>query len=61
MPYTNTPGIEYELCNWLNLICSSVLNFFTALTTSFDDTDRLDVFVAHEPGGTSIQDMKYWQ
>jgi hypothetical protein len=61
MPYTDTPSLFYDLCTWFNFGCSTVLSWFADMTTKYDDLDRMGVFTAHEPGGTSLQDMIYWQ
>lgn len=61
MPATDTPNLFYYACKVLNLVCSGVVEFFADLKVEEDNTDRFDVILAHETGGTSTLDMIHWQ
>jgi pimeloyl-ACP methyl ester carboxylesterase len=60
MPYTNAPVFVYEACRIFGLVCSSVVEYLTDLISSNDNTPRFPVILAHEPGGTSIQNLQHW-
>ena len=60
MPYTDAPVFVYEACRVFGLVCSSVVEYLTDLISSNDNTPRFPVILAHEPGGTSIQNLQHW-
>jgi lysosomal acid lipase/cholesteryl ester hydrolase len=60
MPATDTANLFYYSCKILNLVCSSVIEFFADMEIEEDNTDRFDVILAHETGGTSTLNMVHW-
>lgn len=60
-PCKNSQGLFYTVCDYLGLMCSSVIEFIADLKIYEDNTYRFPVILAHEPGGTSTLDMEHWQ
>lgn len=60
MPYPGVPTLAYAGCTLLNSVCASVIEALADQVISEDNTERFPVILAHEPGGTSVHNMKHW-
>lgn len=60
MPYPNQPAFVYEACLVVGLICDTIVEYLTDLISTNDNTPRFPVILAHEPGGTSLQNLQHW-
>lgn len=61
LPNPNTPTLFYYACDLLSLLCKDIAGVFADMEVSQDNTERFPVILAHEPGGTSVMNMKHWQ
>ncbi len=48
------------LCNRLHIICSGILELISDADREDDDKEKLGVFLAHFPSGTSLKDLTHF-
>ena len=62
MSYTwlSHPLME-KLCAFSPNTCRWFLGLVSEADPRVDNTERMDVIVGHEPGGTSLMNVNHWQ
>jgi pimeloyl-ACP methyl ester carboxylesterase len=62
LPYSHiVSGLLYDFCSLLDDLCIEALQLVADANPKVDNTEMMPFFLGHEPGGTSIRDMEFWQ
>ena len=61
LPNIHEPSLFYDVCSKLSLVCKSGVYIFADMEVAADNLARMPVILSHEPGGTSMQNMRHWQ
>ncbi|XP_070610305.1 lysosomal acid lipase/cholesteryl ester hydrolase-like [Erythrolamprus reginae] len=53
--------LKVAICNYQPKICELAMSFITGSNTPNFNMSRMDMYVAHSPAGTSIQNLLHWK
>ncbi|KAM3834489.1 lysosomal acid lipase/cholesteryl ester hydrolase-like [Vipera latastei] len=58
---TTLRTLKVSFCNFQPKICKRAFSFITGSNTPNCNTSRMDVYAAHSPAGTSVQNIFHWK
>jgi len=56
-----TSEIGRVVCGHFALICGDIVGALVTADKNLDNYDRYDVLAGHDPAGTSLKNMMYWE
>ncbi|XP_070802225.1 lysosomal acid lipase/cholesteryl ester hydrolase-like [Pituophis catenifer annectens] len=54
-------NLKVAVCNFQPKFCESIMSFIAGSNTPNFNLSRMDMYVAHSPAGTSVQNLLHWK